>query len=349
MDTTEDTIEPNGALFDALDATPSRPHRPGALRTRTKILLGGIALLALAAASGVAYEALASKSDATSYPMPGRLVDVGSHKMHLYCEGTGTPAIVLDAGLGGASPVWGLVQTELARTTKVCSFDRAGMGWSEMGPSPRTPQQNANELYRLLEAGDVTGPYILVGHSLAGKNDRLLAAAHPETVAGMVLVDARSEQLDIGASKEASEGFRSALDLQAALYGAARRLGLVRLLGAGLWKTPLLTPEAALEMALLETAPDAIATTTAEGRERGTDDAHLATGTLGDMPLVVIAAADSMSNIPNWPTAQQDLAGLSPNGRLIIAEDSGHAVQLDRPDVVIDATLSVLAAARERN
>lgn len=346
MDTTDKTIDLPGALFDALEArTTAQPRSP---RRALKLLLGGIAVLTLVAASGALYEAIASRADAAAYPAPGRLVDVGGHRMHLDCEGSGKPVVILDAGLGGSSPVWSLVQPKLAQSTEVCSFDRAGMGWSEPGPLPRTPSRNAAELHQLLDAAGVEGPYILVGHSLAGKNDRLFAAAYPEEVAGLVLVDARSEQLDIDATEEQVAGFRSALELQATLYTIARRLGLVRLLGATLAGSPHLAPEASLQLALFETAPDAIAATMDEGSERGHDDAMLAASSLGDLPLVVIAASDSMADTPGWPAAQERLAALSSRGRLVVA-DSSHAIQLDQPDVVIDATLSVLADARKRN
>jgi pimeloyl-ACP methyl ester carboxylesterase len=347
MDTTDRTFDLQEARFGAPETTT--PAKPRAARRGFKILLGGVAFLTLLAASGAAYEAIASRSDATTYPPPGRLIDVGGHRMHLNCEGTGKPAVILDAGLGGSSPVWSLVQPKLAQSTEVCSFDRAGMGWSEPGPLPRTPARNAAELHQLLEAGGVEGPYILVGHSLAGKNDRLFASAYPDEVAGLVLVDARSETLDIGATEEEVAGFRSALDLQATLYTVARRLGLVRLLGASLAGSPLLAPETSVQLALFETATEAIATTTEEGGERRHDDALLAASSLGNLPLVVIAASDSMANSPGWPDAQDGLAALSSRGRLVMAEHSSHAIHLDQPDIVIDAALSVLADARKRN
>lgn len=347
MHTTGKTIDLPVARPDALEAqTPVPPRRP---RRGLNLLLGGIAFLALMTAAGATYEALASRSDAATYPPPGRLIDVGGHQMHLDCEGTGKPAVILDAGLGGSSPVWSLVQSTLAQGTEVCSFDRAGMGWSEPGPLPRTPGRNAAELHKLLDTAGIEGPYILVGHSLAGKNIRLFASAYPDDVTGLVLVDARSDQLDLGATDEEAAGFRSALDLQAILYTAARRLGLVRLLGANLAGSPLLSPQAALQLALFETAPDAIAATTAEGRERGHDDARLAVSTLGDLPLVVIAASDSMANTSGWPAAQSGLAALSSQGHLVIAEHSSHAIHLDRPDVVVDAVLSVLADIRKHH
>src|SRR5690606_33293767 len=156
-----------------------------------------------------------STGDATTYPPAGRMVDVGGYKLHLDCRGQGSPTVILDAGLGASSLDWALVQPELARTTQVCSYDRAGMGWSEAGPEPRSPARLADELHTLLQIAGAPGPYVLVGHSLAGKNLRLFAAAHPVDVAGMVLVDARSEIVDVTADQAA---FASALEGQAAQY-----------------------------------------------------------------------------------------------------------------------------------
>ena len=187
MDITSDTID-----------QPAPLRRP---RRALKRLLIAIAGLAALVASGALYEAIASLSDSGS-AVSGQLIDVGGHRLYLDCEGAGSPAIVMDAGLGGSSLDWLLVQPELARSTTVCTYDRAGMGLSDPGPKPRSPGRNADELHRLLEAGGVEGPYVLVGHSLAGKNLRMFAAAHPEEVAGLVLVDARSERIDMAMSAE---------------------------------------------------------------------------------------------------------------------------------------------------
>jgi pimeloyl-ACP methyl ester carboxylesterase len=119
----------------------------------------------------------------------------------------------------------------------------------------------------------------------------------------------------------------------------------VRLLGGPLLVgEPLVPPDLAQEMVLLQTTSSAVAETLAEGLARADNDAELADSTLGAMPLVIVAAADNMSNLPGWPVAQQALAALSSKGRLVVA-DSGHYVQLEQPNVVIDAVRSVLAEA----
>jgi pimeloyl-ACP methyl ester carboxylesterase len=307
---------------------------------------GALGLLAVVAAVGAAYEAIAGVGDAASYSRAGRMVAVAGHELYIDCRGKGSPTIVMDAGLGSSSLDWALVQPELARATQVCTYDRAGMGWSKPGPQPRSPAHLAEELHLLLKNADITGPYVLVGHSLAGKNIRMFAAAHPNDVAGMVLVDARGELVDAGADLKA---FAAALEGQAALYSLARRFGIARLFGGALIDLPLVPPALATQMALSQTNPDAIAATTQEGLSRAADDKALAAQSLGSMPLVVIAAGDSMRNLPNWPAAQNAMAKLSTNSRLIVAEHSSHAVQLVEPRVVIEAALSVIEDARKTN
>jgi pimeloyl-ACP methyl ester carboxylesterase len=311
-----------------------------------RIACGTIGLLTLIAAAGAGYEQIASASDTASYPAPGRMVDVGGYSLHLDCRGQGSPTVVMDAGLGASSLDWALVQPELARTTQVCTYDRAGMGWSDPGPAPRSPARLAEELHALLRNGGVPGPYVLVGHSLAGKTIRMFAASHPADVAGMVLVDARSEIVDANADMK---GFAAALEAQAAAYSLARRLGIARLFGGKLIALPLVQPALATQMALFETGSTAIAETTQEGLNRATNDKALASASLGSIPLVVIASGESMANLPDWPAAQKAMARLSTNGRLLVAEGSGHAIQLEQPAVVINAVDHLIHALRGGN
>ncbi len=124
---------------------------------------------------------------------PGVLVDLGGYKLHVLCTGTGHPAVVLSAGSGDFSLDWSLVQPELAKITRVCSYDRAGEGWSDLGPAPRTKLQEVFDLRRALAKAHETGPFILVGHSMGGEIVRMCAMGHPADVAGLVLVDGSHE------------------------------------------------------------------------------------------------------------------------------------------------------------
>jgi alpha/beta hydrolase fold len=126
---------------------------------------------------------------------PGKLVDAGGGiNMHIYCTGEGSHTVVLDAGLGAGSMSWARVQEEVSNHTRVCSYDRAGMGWSEEGPKPRTYMRIANELYRLLEAAGEHGPYVLVGHSAGAHTVRFFVQDHPVDVADIVLIDPACEK-----------------------------------------------------------------------------------------------------------------------------------------------------------
>lgn len=123
------------------------------------------------------------------HPPPGQLVDLGTHRLHLTCAGQGAPSVIFDAALGGSSLSWSLVQPAVARYTRACVYDRAGFGWSDAGPLPRTAGRIANELHALLQRANVPPPYLLVGHSFGGLVTRLFTIAHRHDVAGLVLIE----------------------------------------------------------------------------------------------------------------------------------------------------------------
>lgn len=307
------------------------------------------ALILGLALAGVGYEAVSSIGDSNKYPPRGTLVDVGGYQLHIQCAGTGSPTVVLDAGLSGMSLDWYLVQSEIANTTRVCSYDRAGMGWSDTGPQPRTPSRIAGELHALLTNAGVPGPYVLVGHSLGGKNVRLFRIQHPDQVVGMVLVDARGESMDANISPADRAAFEQAFADETTQYGMLRRLGLVRLIGADQWGAPAMPREIRTEGALFRTGQRGLDTNAAEGLERATDDAQLrAAPSLGDLPLIVLASEVNMETLPGWPEAQREQAALSTKGRLVVVEGSGHYIQWDHPSVVIDAVRQVVTEARGR-
>lgn len=343
---------PMPATADGTASTKGRQPKRAARRwprvagTVVSVAVGLVAVVALV---GAAYESIAGSSDASHYPPTGRLVDVGGYHLHLDCRGEGSPTVVMDAGLGGSSLDWTLVQDELATTTKVCTYDRAGMGWSDTGPGPRTPKHIADELWALLNNAGLQPPFVLVAHSLAGKNARMFALAHPRAVTGMVLVDARSEYIDAATSKTDADAFSAAIGAQGTIYTVARRLGVARLFGASLAGQPLVKNDLATEMVLLQTQPAAVAETVSEGLARATDDDTLANSGLGSMPLAVIAASDSLENTPNWPTAQKQLSKLSTAGELVVAQHSGHYVQLEQPNVVINSVRAILVRARNKS
>ena len=306
-----------------------------------------LALIVGLAAVGASYEAIAAGGDAKAYPPPGRLVDVGGYKLHIQCVGTGSPAVVLESGLGGMSLDWNLVQKEMGQTTQVCAYDRAGMGWSDPGPQPRTPGQIARELHTLLANAGIAGPYVLVGHSVGGKNVRMFALQHPGEVAGMVLVDARSEYADSPVAPGTTQDLQQVTGSEWSLYGVLRRVGLVRLIGASQWGPSTLSEQTRTELSLFATGQRGLDATAAESLAMTADNAELqAAPSLGDRPLIVLAADESMKTVPRWPEAQQQQAAMSTNGRLDVVEGSSHYIQLDQPAVVIDAVQQVVEQAR---
>jgi pimeloyl-ACP methyl ester carboxylesterase len=162
-------------------------------RWTSRLLIALCGLIVLAAIAGTTYQWLATRKDLAATPPPGHLVDIGGYRLHLSCTGDGAPAVILDTGLGGSGAGWGFVQPDVARFTRVCSYDRAGMGYSDPGPSPRTARRIASELAELLARSGITGPVVLVGASIAGFNVRVFASDHPDRAAGLVLVDASHE------------------------------------------------------------------------------------------------------------------------------------------------------------
>jgi pimeloyl-ACP methyl ester carboxylesterase len=160
-------------------------------------------------------------------PPPGTLVDIGGFRLHLHCTGNGSPTIVLDAALGASSLSWSLVQPELARLSRVCSYDRGGFGWSDPGPMPRTADRIAEELHTLLERARVPPPYVLVGHSFGGLVALIFARRFRSVISGLVLVDpAHAEDWVTPAPKEQVQIDRG---VRLCRYGAVTaRIGLAR-------------------------------------------------------------------------------------------------------------------------
>ncbi|HMQ33953.1 MAG TPA: alpha/beta hydrolase [Chloroflexaceae bacterium] len=288
----------------------------------------------------------------------GELVDIGGYRLHLYCQGSGGPTVILEAGGGETLLDWALTQPVIARQARVCAYDRAGLGWSDPSPRPRTAAAMADELHTLLHRAGIAGPYVLVGHSLGGPLVRQFALAHPQDVVGMVLVDSSTEQ----------QGARFPAAYRKAMAGAPRMLRLVSLAAdAGLLALfpgvfpPLtqLPPDAAGGIQALAISSGKMFRTTRAELIAAEADPTPRPATLGDVPLVVLRRDPDAVPVPSqitpeaaqqfettWAQMQEELAALSPRGRVILAEGSGHGIMLDRPDLVISAVQDVLAATR---
>jgi len=306
-------------------------------RWTKRVLIGLCSLLIVAAVSGATYQWMATRSDLAATPAPGRLVDVGGHRLHIWCAGSGTPSVILETGLGGSSADWGFVQPEVAAFTQVCSYDRAGMGYSDPGPSPRTTRRIARELAQLLDRGGVSQPSILVGASIGGLIVRVFASEHAERVAGLVLVDASHEDQEEDVPPIAP------------LVPFLSSVGAFRLLGFsfGLPPDSLAPPVRGFARATRFRAAGYRAAVDELMHLRESVAEVRATRRKLDIPVVVVTAGQGADAV--WRGLQRDQVGLSQRGCQVIAERSGHAVAVGQPRVVVDAIRATVDAARGRS
>ncbi len=170
----------------------STNHEAGSRSRRARLIkvAWSLALVPLVLAlCGAIYQFVSQAWEERSYPAPGRLVDVGGYSLHLYCTGEGEPTVVLDAANQGTVSNWVWIQTELSRHARTCSYDRAGLGWSDLGPASQSAADNARALHALLDGAEVAGPYVLVGHSLGALYTRMFAELYQSEVVGAAFVE----------------------------------------------------------------------------------------------------------------------------------------------------------------
>jgi pimeloyl-ACP methyl ester carboxylesterase len=309
-----------------------------------RTLLSLLALLIGLVLIGASYEAIMAAGDATRYPPAGQLVDVGGYRLHLHCVGQGSPTVIMEAGGGGNVLHWMLVQPAIAQSTRVCAYDRAGMGWSEPGPLPRTPQSIVAELHALLATAGIPGPYILVGHSIGGKYVRLYASQYPQDVAGLVLADGRHEDVDAAMTPAMRADDRSNVQMQQRLYWSLGRLGVMRLMPPSLVG---IDADTRTKLAVMASSPQGLSTQWDEYMVWADADMALhAAAPLGRLPLIVLSSGLMAERDQILRAAMRTQVGLSSNSRLVIATESGHPIQFDQPELVIDAVQQVLKAAR---
>jgi pimeloyl-ACP methyl ester carboxylesterase len=293
---------------------------------------------------GYIYELMAEAADEKAYPPPGQLVDIGGFRLHINCTGTGSPTVIIAAGLGDWSTTWGgYVQPEVAKTTRVCTYDRAGLGWSEAGPLPRDAAQFAKELHSLLQNAHIPGPFVMVGHSLGGLEVRVFVNDYFSEVAGVVLVDSMNpKQLTQSPTMldSQSESRSQPFSLQAALA----RFGVVRLLAKLPGIAPSVPPnEEAYYPRYVR--PQSLQATTNEFQGLPAAGAQAAAvKTFGDLPLIILTA--KLNNLPGWPEWQTELLQLSSKSQQLFAENSGHKIQADEPKAAVTAILKMVELVR---
>lgn len=306
---------------------------------RIVVLITGLAFV------GFIYERMAEAADAKAYPPPGELVDVGGHRLHIYCTGSGSPTVIIEAGLGDWSTLWaGYVQPEVAKTTRICTYDRAGMGWSEAGPLPRDAAQMAKELYTLLQNANIHGPYVMVGHSLGGLVIRVFVHDHSSEIAGVVFIDS-SNPAQFTQSQSGTQPESDTQSQPFSLDATLARFGVIRL-GT---KVPALAPRLSpnFEAYYPQYArPQSLQTTANEYQGASAAGAQAAAvETFGDLQLIVLTAR--LNNLPGWPEWQSELLQLSSNSQQLFAENSGHNVQVDEPDAAIAAIEKMVELVRQ--
>src|SRR5215212_11484516 len=286
-------------------------------------LLYPVLAMLMVAAVGGGYETARESLDARIYPMPGQLVDVGGHRMHIYCTGSGSPTVILEPGQGGASSDSGWVAPTLARDSTVCVYDRAGRGWSDPADGPQDATRIAADLHTLLERAQVPEPYVLAGHSSGGLYVQTFAANYPDQVAGLVLLDSTAPRPS-PALPTRTESY-DVLGRVSAVFSAVARLGAGRLIVQGSYGSlpPHFRGEA---RANASTAPY-LASWIEEFVAANTSMQQAAALTnLDDKPLVVVTA--DTGNAAGWEQAQDKMATLSTNSSHRVAKDTTHATLL---------------------
>ena len=323
-----------------------------------KVILAVGMLALLCVAAGAAYNAIHNRYLERKFPVPGKMYEVNGAPMHLFCIGRGTPTVVLENGLGGVWLDWQKVQPELAKTTRVCSYDRGGLGWSDPQPGLRDAKNIAAQLYSLLQKAGEAGPFVLVGASSGGFAVREFAAMYPTEVAGIVFSDSSvPDQIEKLPGAKETQTKRSIRHLNAMWGSVKQASGWSRVTGKckGEVEEGL---EAYSDLARVIECKPSLATSwlgEADNFERSAAEAAEAR-CCGDIRLLVISqdpdrpkpgwTAQQIAAQPIWNSLQESLKNLSTRSRRIIARNSKHHVMIDRPDVIINGTRELVFEIR---
>lgn len=294
-----------------------------------------VAALVIVALLGLRYERRARQDDAAQFHPAGQLVDIGGYRLHLYCTGSGGPTVILEHGHRATYLDWYRVQPEIAQFARVCSFDRAGYGWSDPSPRNRIPSVMADELRSALQAAGEKPPYVLVGHSFGAMDAIMFAHKFRDDVVGVMLVDGSTPESLHRASLRTRLWFRT--------MQLSMPFGLPRWRG---WFDGGPKDTVAIKRALT-CRPQFIETIFREDAAfPATANEIRAITSLGSVPVVVIArdpaTGSNSESEARHAHQQREMAQLSSNSRLVVADGSGHDVPLARPDVVVEAVKSLL-------
>jgi pimeloyl-ACP methyl ester carboxylesterase len=310
---------------------------------------------------GATYQALATSRDRRKFLSAGKGVQINGKNWHYQIMGEGYPTVIVDSGTGGTYLDWQLVQPEVAKFTRILTYDRAGYGWSDLSSEPRTAEQVVGELRQLLREVEIEPPYILVGMSLGGLFSRLFAYHYPEEVAGMVLVDVAHERMYEDTPAEWVELNKRLERLLINVVPIIGRIGLLRLLVA-FDSLPMATGLFQKFPPSTRPLAKAIYSQTQFGKTFAQESAAVSISmnqveqarqikSFPDIPLIVLSAGKpdfdiTQEVIEKLQELHADLANQSPQGVHIVAHESGHAIQLDKPELVIDAIRQVIENVR---
>jgi pimeloyl-ACP methyl ester carboxylesterase len=295
------------------------------LHSRARWLLYPVIATVAIGSIGAGYEAVARAGARHDHPAPGTLYDVGGHRLHIECAGTGSPTVVLQNGLGEMSASWSRITTQVSRTTRVCAYDRAGQGWSDDVDAPQDGVTIADDLHTLLERAGETGPYLIVGHSAGGPYSMIYADRYPDDVAGMVLLDSMSPDAFTDLPGFATE--QSMMRRGLGVLPSLTRLGAGRILPTSAWSS-LPEPAASQVQAFAASSRGMRSIRDEQSMYPEVFTQAKALTSLDAKPLVVLIATESIDQHHEWVDLQERLADLSTNGRHRIV-DATHAGLVD--------------------
>ena len=311
------------------------------LLKRALVWGGGALVLALVAATALQW--WLSHRALERNPPPGEMVVVGGRQMHLHCQGQGSPAVILESGIPGTSLGWASVIEDIASFATVCAYDRAGYGWSEAGPGPRTISNITGELRELLRTARLDPPYVLAGHSFGGLVVQLYASRFPDEVAGMVLVDsAHSDLARRSGHLERMGGVAFRLKLLAPL-------GIARLIIDPPAGSPESRPSSVRQMekeVLATTRSFRTMASEMAGLRESLNQAAVDRTRLGRKPLIVLTEGERRMEF--WHAMQKQFTELSDSSEWQVVNGAGHFIHQDKPDIVVDAIRRVVESARGR-
>lgn len=329
---------------------PQTKQRSRVVTWLVRILIALVVIIASLVVGGLVYQAVGEANDARAYPPPGKLVNVNGLNLHLYCTGEGSPTVILEAMASNNSTEWGWIQPEIAKTTRVCSYDRAGAGWSDSPAAARTAEQTVTDLDGLLENANIPPPYVFVGHSIGGILARMYTAEHPEKVTGIVLVDSShpEQMVRYPALRAGMQDYAQ----QAAAFPWLARLGLFRLFFASGEELDFgaLAPQQRAELKAMWSAPKYHESALRDLPAAFALYDHPPTlGALGDRPLIVLTAGENQ--LEGWTGLQQELVTLSTNAKHQIVQGASHGSLAFNPEhaqVVSQAIREVVAQVQAK-